>query len=147
MQRFLVGSRNTTHCQIIPVLGYPINQNVCNGGATSVAKCLHLFAIVPKMPQHRRPAHATVLRLTTKGALLKARDARAQGAHTGTLTRLVRSGELERVGPGRYRRASTDVSENHSLALASGAVPSRVVCLLSACGFTTSEHNCHERCG
>jgi predicted transcriptional regulator of viral defense system len=87
------------------------------------------------MPQHRRPARATVLRLMTKGALLKARDARAQGVHTGTLTRMVRSGELERVGPGRYRRASTDVSENHSLALASGAVPSGVVCLLSALRF------------
>ena len=31
---------------------------------------------------------------------------------------MVRSGELERVGPGRYRQASADVTENHSLALA-----------------------------
>src|SRR5919198_6627796 len=87
------------------------------------------------MPQYRRPARASVLRLMTKGALLRARDARAQGVHTGTLTRMVRSGELERLGPGRYRKASTDVSENHSLALASGAVHSGVVCLLSALRF------------
>lgn len=78
MQRFLVGSRNTTHCPIIPVLGYSINQNARNGGAASVAKCFHPFVIVPTMPQHRRSAHATVLRLMTKGALLKARDVRAQ---------------------------------------------------------------------
>lgn len=71
----------------------------------------------------------------TKGALLRARDARAQGVHTGTLTRMLRAGELERVGPGRYRQASPDVSENHSLALACGAVPSGMVCLLSALRF------------
>jgi predicted transcriptional regulator of viral defense system len=71
----------------------------------------------------------------TKGAILRARDARAQGIHTGTLTRMVRAGELERLGPGRYRHVTTDVSENHSLALACGAVPSGVVCLLSALRF------------
>jgi predicted transcriptional regulator of viral defense system len=70
-----------------------------------------------------------------KGGILRARDARAQGVHTGTLTRMVRAGELERFGPGRYRRASPDVSENHSLALAYGAVPSGVICLLSALRF------------
>jgi hypothetical protein len=81
-----------------------------------------------------RPARANVLRLMTKGAVLRARDARAQGVHTGTLTRMVRGGELERVGPGRYRQVSADVSENHS-ALACGAVPSGVVCLLRALRF------------
>jgi len=87
------------------------------------------------MPQPRRPARASVLRLVTKGAVLRAREARAHGVHTGTLTRMVRAGELERLGPGRYRQASTNVSENHSLALACGAVPSGVVCLLSALRF------------
>jgi predicted transcriptional regulator of viral defense system len=48
---------------------------------------------------------------------------------------MVRTGEIERLGPGRYRRPSTNVSENHSLALASAAVPSGVVCLLSALRF------------
>jgi predicted transcriptional regulator of viral defense system len=71
----------------------------------------------------------------TKGALLRARDARAQGVHTGTLTRMVRAGELERLGPGRYCQAGADAGENHSLALACGAVPSGVVCLLSALRF------------
>jgi hypothetical protein len=27
MQRFLIRSRHTTHCEIVPVLGYAINQN------------------------------------------------------------------------------------------------------------------------
>jgi predicted transcriptional regulator of viral defense system len=87
------------------------------------------------MPRHQRSARTSVLRLTTKGALLRARDARAQGVHTGTLTRMVRAGELERLGPGRYCQASADVRENHSIALACGAVPSGVVCLLSALRF------------
>lgn len=71
----------------------------------------------------------------TKGAILRARDARAQGVHTGILTRMVRAGELERLGPGRYCQAGADVTENHSLALACGAVPSAAVCLLSALRF------------
>jgi predicted transcriptional regulator of viral defense system len=71
----------------------------------------------------------------TKGPILRARDAKAQGVHTGTLTRMARTGELERLGSGRYRVPSTKVTENHSLALACGAVPSGVVCLLSALRF------------
>src|ERR1044072_4971165 len=87
------------------------------------------------MPQRRRPARASVLRLVAKGGVLRARDARTPGVHTRTLTRMVRAGELERLGPGRYRQASANISENHSLALACGAVPSGMVCLLSALRF------------
>lgn len=40
-----------------------------------------------------------------------------------------------RVGRGLYRRADLDVTENHSLAEASKAVPDAIVCLLTALRF------------
>jgi predicted transcriptional regulator of viral defense system len=48
---------------------------------------------------------------------------------------MVRAGKLEKVGPGRYRLATSDVTESHSLVLACSIVPSSVVCLASALLF------------
>jgi predicted transcriptional regulator of viral defense system len=59
----------------------------------------------------------------------------AEGIHTGALTRLARAGTLEKVGAGRYRLATSDVTENHSLVLACSVVPSSVVCLSTALLF------------
>jgi predicted transcriptional regulator of viral defense system len=59
----------------------------------------------------------------------------AHGIHTGTLTRMARASTLEKVGPGRYRLATSDVTESHSLVLACSIVPSSVVCLSTALLF------------
>jgi predicted transcriptional regulator of viral defense system len=59
----------------------------------------------------------------------------AEGIHTGALTRMARAGKLEKVGPGRYRLATSDVTESHSLVLACSIVPSSVVCLATALLF------------
>lgn len=48
------------------------------------------------------------------------------------LARLATAGRLERVARGRYRFADTEVSEHHTLALASSLAPGAVICLLSA---------------
>ena len=84
-----------------------------------------------------RPATAgsRLLKLARTRPIVRARDAAAEGIHTGTLTRLARTGKLEKVGPGRYRLATPDVTESHSLVLACGIVPSSVVCLSSALLF------------
>lgn len=84
-----------------------------------------------------RPATAgsRLLKLARTRPIVRARDAAAEGIHTGTLTRLARTGKLEKVGPGRYRLATSDVTESHSLVLACGIVPSSVVCLSSALLF------------
>lgn len=84
----------------------------------------------------RRGTAGRILRLAAKQPVLRARDVARQGIHTSTLTRLARSGVLERVGPGRYRLPKTTrFTEHHDLAVAMAAVPRSVVCLVSALRF------------
>lgn len=45
------------------------------------------------------------------------------------------AGTLEKVGPGRYRLATSDVTERHSLVLACSFVPPGAVCLSTALQF------------
>ena len=77
-----------------------------------------------------------LLRLAKNQPVLRARDVARQGIHTRTLTRMTRSGALEKVGPGRYRLpASSRTTEHHDLAVATAAVPRSVICLISALRF------------
>lgn len=62
-------------------------------------------------------------------------DARARGVHPETVYRLVRRGELERVGRGIYRMAGAMVTEYHGLVLATAVVPEGIICLLSALSY------------
>lgn len=89
------------------------------------------------MAESKTPLSSTdrLLALAQERPVLRAREVAGHGVHTGTLTRLVRSGRLDRVGPGRYRVAAADVTENHSLVLACSIVPSSVVCLSTALLF------------
>jgi predicted transcriptional regulator of viral defense system len=85
------------------------------------------------MPQSSDSAR--LLALAQTRPVLRTRDVAAEGIHTGTLTRLARAGTLEKVGPGRYRLATSEVTEGHSLVLACSIVPSGVVCLSTALLF------------
>lgn len=77
-----------------------------------------------------------LLSLAQKQTVVRARDVARLGIHTGTLTRMTRSGALERVGPGRYRLpGGVRATEHHDLAVATAAVPRSVVCLISALRF------------
>lgn len=51
------------------------------------------------------------------------------------LSRLVDSGELERVARGLYRLPEHPLTEHNGLAIAGAAVPQGVICLLSALQF------------
>ena len=90
---------------------------------------------VSKSPHHDKNAQGRVLDLARRAAVVQTRDATAAGVHTQVLTRLVRAGSLERVGPGRYRLANAAVTKHHNLVLASAAAASGVICLLSALQF------------
>lgn len=97
--------------------------------------CLQISMSVSKTTQ-RRGTIGQVLRLAEKQPILRARDVAHQGIHTSTLTRMTRSGALERVGPGRYQLPRrTRRTEHHDLAVATAAVPRSVVCLVSALRF------------
>ena len=91
---------------------------------------------VIKRPRSRGAASTRLLKLADARSLLRARDLAELGIHTGTLTRMARAGELEKVGPGRYRiPAKPRTSEHHDLVMATSAVPGSVVCLASALRF------------
>jgi predicted transcriptional regulator of viral defense system len=74
----------------------------------------------------------TVLQLASQRGLLHTRDVAALGAPTVVLTRLVRTGKLERVGRGVYAPAGQPASAQRSLAEVALRAPRGVVCLLSA---------------
>lgn len=91
---------------------------------------------VSKKAQPPSAAAGQVLGLAKKRSILRARDVAHQGIHTSTLTRMTRSGALEKVGPGRYRLpGAARATEHHDLAVATAAVPRSVVCLISALRF------------
>ena len=83
--------------------------------------------------------HATetdrLLKLSTRAGAFRLRDARAEGIHPETVYRLVRRGDVERVGRDLYRAADGMVTEHHGLVLAAKSVPGGVVCLSSALAF------------
>ena len=75
---------------------------------------------------------ARVLRLAKARRLLRARDLAAHGLPSVALTRLVKTGKLERLARGMYGLPGATVSEHRSLAEVALRVPKGVVCLLSA---------------
>ena len=91
---------------------------------------------VSRTPDRRIGTRARVLTLARARPVLRARDVVALGIHTGILTLLARARELEKVGPGRYRLPTKPRrTEHHDLVLATSAVPTSVICLVSALRF------------
>lgn len=76
-----------------------------------------------------------VLELARQHGLLRSRDLQAVGAPRVMLTRLMASGQLEKVGRGLYRLPQTQMSEDESLAAIAIKVPQAVFCLLTALQF------------
>lgn len=66
------------------------------------------------------------------GAFFRSSDLDAAGLSRHQLPRLLRSGAVERMGRGLYRRTDAEPSEHYSLAMACAAVPQSIVCLLTA---------------
>lgn len=98
--------------------------------------CLQISMSVSKTTRRRGATIGLLLRLAEKHPVLRARDVARQGIHTSTLTRMAKSGVLEKVGPGRYRLPRrTRTTEHYDLAVATASVPRSVVCLISALRF------------
>lgn len=79
--------------------------------------------------------HDKALKLARRSRGVSTQELAAVGVHRQVLTRLVSSGELERVARGLYRLPERPVTEHHGLAIAGAAVPQGIVCLLSALRF------------
>lgn len=75
------------------------------------------------------------LKLARRRQGVTAREIAAAGIHRQVLTRLVESGQLERVARGMYRLPEQSISEHNGLVLACAAVPQGVIALLSALQF------------
>lgn len=80
-------------------------------------------------------AQDQVLKLARRSQGVTARELAEAGIHRQALSRLVAAGELERIARGIYRLPERPITEHHSLAVASAAVPHGVVCLISALQF------------
>ena len=75
---------------------------------------------------------ARTLKLASRSQGVTTRELSAVGIHRQVLSRLVETGELDRVARGLYRIPEQPFTEHHGLAIAAAAVPNGVVCLLSA---------------
>jgi predicted transcriptional regulator of viral defense system len=80
-------------------------------------------------------ARNKALKLARRRRGVTARELHVAGIHRQVLTRLVKSGELERVVRGIYRLPEHSITEHHGLVLASAAAPRATICLLSALQF------------
>ena len=76
-----------------------------------------------------------LINLTRSQGLIRPCDLIPMGISRVSLTRAVRSGQLERVGRGLYGLPGREVSAHGSLAEVGRRVPRGVVCLLSALRF------------
>lgn len=76
-----------------------------------------------------------ILALARNRGLIRSRDLTAQGLPRVALTRLVRRGQLTRVGRGLYAVPDRSVSEHATLAEVARKHPQAIVCLLSALRF------------
>ncbi|MDD3765454.1 MAG: AbiEi antitoxin N-terminal domain-containing protein [Nevskiales bacterium] len=76
-----------------------------------------------------------ILHLARNNEVLTARAVVAHGVPRVALTRLVRSGQLHRIGRGLYALPGRVLSEKHQLAEIAGRAPRGVFCLLTALHF------------
>lgn len=73
-----------------------------------------------------------IIRLVRQRGILTTREVVQAGIHREVLSRLVRSGAVERIERARYRLPDQPITEHHGLAVAASAAPRGVICLLSA---------------
>ena len=77
----------------------------------------------------------TVQELTRKKRMFRLSEATRAGIHPEHVRRLVRAGQLTRVGRGLYAVPTLQATEYHTLAELAKRVPKGVVCLLTALRF------------
>ncbi len=77
----------------------------------------------------------SLMELARNEPLLRVSDIRAAGVSTATVTRAVRSGELEHVSRGLYRLPDAPWDEHLALSEVAARIPQAVIVLVSALNF------------
>ncbi len=77
----------------------------------------------------------TLIRIARKTGVIRSCDLAGYGVSRTTLQRMVRDGEMHRVGRGVYRLPGGPVSAHATLVEVHRRVPEGVICLLSALAF------------
>ncbi len=70
-----------------------------------------------------------------KSSVLRSRDLESLGIWRATLGKLVKNGDVERIGRGLYALPDGEIGENHTLAEVGKRIPKGTVCLISALRF------------
>lgn len=76
-----------------------------------------------------------VIHLVRKHGVIRANDFVQAGVPTAILSRMVKRGDLVRIGRGLYSAPDTEITEHHNLVQIAKRVPRGVVCLISALNF------------
>jgi predicted transcriptional regulator of viral defense system len=76
-----------------------------------------------------------VLQIARRKGMFRLSETTAAGVHPEHVRRLIRTGQLQRLGRGLYALPSLEPSEHHSLAEIAKRVPKGVFCLLTALRF------------
>jgi predicted transcriptional regulator of viral defense system len=77
----------------------------------------------------------TVPKLIRKSGVFRVKEAKALGLHPEQVRRLIRLGQLTRLGRGLYAPATAEAGEHHTLAEVAKRVPKGIICLLTALRF------------
>ncbi len=85
----------------------------------------------------QKTSRSVILNIARQRSIVTSKELRSMGIHPQSVKRMVDSGELVRVAPGRYRLPDPghEFTEYHGLVLASRIAPKGVICLLSALQF------------
>ena len=79
--------------------------------------------------------HDRALLLLRQTGLVRLKEFAAAGITASTIVRLERAGEIVRLARGLYQLPDAPVDVNHDLAVVAKAVPSGIICLVSALAF------------
>ena len=79
--------------------------------------------------------HDRALLVLRREGITRLKEFIAAGITASTITRLERRGEIVRLGRGLYQLPEAPTDINHDLAIVAKAVPSGVICLVSALAF------------
>lgn len=79
--------------------------------------------------------HAQAIHLLRTRGMVRLSEFKDAGVTAATIGRIVRAGDVNRIGRGLYQLPDAPLDANHSLAEAAKRVPRGVVCLVSALAY------------